>query len=768
MKYDVVIFGAGYAGFAAAMRLKDKQVLLADLRGDLLWESGRAFQNETGPWTPDFAKFAECIIHRTGITDEWFDGATAEIVANELIRDAKLPALYQVAPVGVELAGDLLAAVTVATKSGLRRLVAEQWIDATETGTLARLLNPALQPKTPASLTARMFFQKLRWPGRRESHWPNERILRVEMPGTETRFLARLVPALKTFRAEVPDGFVSHVSFEPYPVYGAGPGCQLPANVAVASPAMVAQPITTLVERFELGRSAAAELAATCTVKGKPEPVIYREESADVAIAGLGTGGVMAAIAAQREGAEVMAFDPLAFAGGVGVGAGISSYYYGCAGGLQAEVDDRVRELMPLFASRDECPRGFHPDVKRIVVDEFLAGVRTEFGAMVCGVEKRRQRVVAALVATPGGVWRVKARSWIDATGDGDLAVWAGAKFELGERLQPYTQSCGCFYLQNSRHVMGITNPDSGHVNPTDSADLTRARIEGIHRYAAPVFNAVNRLTYITPLLGVRQGRRIVTDYMLTLDDLIERRRFPDCVGFTGAHYDNHTTAYELESDDVFFYVCCAGLSAARTACEIPYRMLLPKGLANLWMACRAAGVTEEACHSFRMQRDIQRIGEVCGRAAAMTDESRGVPLERLRERLKSALELQEAPVDFGRAVQPGDFKPIEGLWRAYRARQLAGFSGWEATLLRAAWGDQAVEPRLLRAIKKREVGPTVERNRWPRWWQAVVLLRCCGTRKALPVLEQLAATPGLPVRMESACGLTRERINKGTKRDKK
>jgi len=776
MTYDVIIFGAGYAGFAAAMRLKDKKVLLADLRGDLLWESGRAFQNETGRWTPDFAKFAECVIHRTGITDEWFDGATAEIVANELIRDAKLSALYQVAPVAVSLAGDLLAAVTVATKSGLQCLTARQWIDATETGTLARLLNPKLQPKTPVSLTARMFFQKLRWPDKRESRWPNERILRVEMPGTETRFLSRLVPALQAWRAEVPDGFVSHVSFEPYPIYGAGQGCRLPSNVALAAPAVVATAVTTLVERFELGRAAAAELAdrPACTAKGRAaKPVAQTEEIADVAIAGLGTGGVMAALAAAREGVKVLAFDPLAFAGGVGVGAGIAGYYWGCAGGLQAEVDDRVRELMPLFASREDCPRGFHPDVKRIVVDELLhaAGVRTMFGATLCGVEKRGQRVVAGLVATPMGMLRVRVPAWIDATGDGDLAALAGARFQLGRssdgQLQPFTQSCGCFYLQNGRHVMGTTNPDSGHVNPTDSADLTRARIEGIHSYAAPVFNAVNRLTYITPLLGIRQGRQIVTDYMLTLDDLVERRRFPDCVGFTGAHYDNHATDYEFESDDVFFYVCCAGLWSARTACEISYRMLLPKGLANVWLACRAAGATEEARQSFRMQRDIQRIGEVCGLAATMARESRAVPYQQLRERLEKsgALLLREAATDFGKSIQPSDFNPLTdqgvALWRAYRTKTVGVQSGWRATLLHAAWGDKSAEPRLLRAIADREAGMEHKGDRHilPRWWLAVTLLGRCGTGKSLPTLKRLVATPDLPARLRSACTRTIDRI---------
>lgn len=847
--FDVGIFGAGHAGFAAAMDLsaKGKSVFIADLRGDLLWESGRTFFSEIGPSAAGMETLVDCSARITGIVGDHLDGVAAEWIANEMVHDAKLAMIYHVAPLAVEREGESLAAVLVASKAGLRRLAARQWIDATETGILARLLAPKWRARIPECLVARILFQKVRW-HRSEaielevpdlkacritwapSHWDNERALILTMPGSEPFFLRHYVPALrfacKQWARDLGGAFVSHASFEPYPVYAASAGNASIANLAIAAPALCGQSVCTLGDRTRLGRQAVSTLAALPRCEGGVKylrralwlPVAEKEVTAQIVVAGLGTGGALAALAAAREGAEVLAFEAAAFPGGVGVGAGIPEYYWGCSGGLQAEVDANVREVMPLFASRDHWPRGFHPVAKRVILDELLraAGVRTVYGALLGAVKRRGRGVETALMATSDGAQSVRAGSWIDATGDGTLCAFAGARFALGRpgdgALQPYTQTGGGFRLEKGRLIATITNPDSGYVNPADSEAMTCARISGIHALMEPVMNAFSRLTHLAPLLGLRQGRQIKTDYMLTLDDLVARRHFPDVVGYTGSHYDNHARDYEFESDDAFFYVACAGLWAAQTACEIPYRMLLPEGLDNVWIACRAAGASEEALHSFRMQRDIQRIGEVCGLAAALAARdrlgSRAVPYGILRERLEKsgALPLGEPDgTDFGKATTPTaflvpaaslpaaariarDIKELQepdfglALWRLYRVGiQAVGPSlkpwlasrdamrSWRAAELFAAWGEAIAEPRLLLAMTRREEGAEYDpstcdshagsRGILPRWWAAVTLLRRCGTVKALPALEKLVDDANLPFRVRCAVILTLTRI---------
>jgi len=845
--FDACVFGAGYAGFAAAQRLADggKRTLLVDLGGDVLWESGRAFRTATGSWTPEFRAFAERVANASGIADEWLDGAIAELTANDLLRRDGLQVLYYATPVAVEFDEGFLGGVTVAVKSGLRRILSRQWVDATETGTLARLLQPALQAKRPERIELAVHFQRVRWddtqrveyaisgqPGCRAtwspSRWSNERILSISAPGATEHWMGLLLPAVRgvreQFGEEIGDGFVSHCSFRPYPVYGAGAGgTGMPQNVALASPALAWAEVETLSERYALGVAAAEALSSRPGATGAESlsraairlPEGVAEMSAEVGVAGLGAGGALAAVAAARAGAATAAFDPLPFAGGTATGGGIPSYYWGVAGGLQDELDDRVREIMPLFANPAVWGRRFHHDARRIVLDEMLrkAGVTCVWGAMLYGVEMRHGRVEAGLAAGADGAARLRASCWIDATGDGDLAAFAGAKFQLGRAgdgcLHAYTQSLGRFRLAEERLLTGTVNFDSGYTDPTDSEDLTRARITGIGQHSYYAYNAIRRPTWIAPQIGLRQGRQIETDYRLTIDDLLDRRRFEDAVGLTGSHYDNHACDYEFESDAACFLAWGCRLRGARTACEIPYRVLIPRGLDNVWMACRALGVSEEAHHSFRMHRDMQRIGEVCGVAAALAARrgcgSRRVSYAELRAALEAsgALRLPATPAeDFGRQVPAGDFELPEGrldpaeriegwlreldqeapgraMWGLYRAggavrgRVVEKLNPenaqalWNATVILAGWGDVAAEPRLIQAVLTREIGPGDATTRpgaanpalVPRWWVASALLRFCGTNRCLPTLADLARTPDLALNMRSIVAQVFERV---------
>src|SRR5690606_29689073 len=129
--------------------------------------------------------------------------------------------------------------------------------------------------------------------------------------------------------------------------------------------------------------------------------------------AGAGTGGALAAIAAAREGAQVLAMDPLPYAGGIGAGGGIHWYYYGVKGGLQEEVDQRTREIGPLFGPVAQV-QGFHPDAKKVMIEQMLheSGARLVTGATLYGVQKAGQSVSAALFATPRGPVRLSAPMW--------------------------------------------------------------------------------------------------------------------------------------------------------------------------------------------------------------------------------------------------------------------------------------------------------------------------------------------------------------------
>ena len=863
--HDVAVVGSGYAGFAAATRLAEagRRVLLIGPRGDLLWESGRAFALEAGAAdSPRWRAFLARLTARGGADGSRVDGAIAEVCATDELSACGAGVLYYAWPVAAELENGQLAALLVATKTGLRRVVARQWVDATEQGDLIRLVQPGARPRPATGLTLSVFFSLPSAanlaasdlgpvPGAaarlslEPSLWPAEARLRVELDGAAEEPTRALLPALRRLRELRPEladtGVVSRCSIQALPRYApAKEGTEAAGNVACAAPALSAGGLSGVAERYALGERAAARLAQlprhepARDVFARPiaEPAWRDTLTADVALAGAGTGGALAAIAAARAGARVLCLEPLAFAGGIAAGGGIHLYYFGVTGGLQTEVDRRVKEAQPLFGKAERIA-GFHPDAKRLVLAEMLAesGARVLTGALLFGCERKGGRVMAGHAAVPGGALRVEAAAWVDGTGDGDLCALAGAEFIYGRAgdglSHAYSQSSGRVERDaDGRCRMQIVNYDAGWVDPQNAEDLTRARLTGIRQYVRERYDEANRPTYVAAAIGIRQGRHAVTDYVLTFADQMRRSTFPDAIGYQACHMDNHAVDFEFEDDESLFWNWLCRRWRTDLACEIPYRALLPRGLENVWIACRALGVTLNAHYSLRMQRDMQRIGEAAGYAAALAARagsgSRGVDLAELRARLKAtgALDLAEADREgpFRECVSAASWFRVpaledqvraglqaleEGraaaeLWHVVQAGSAAREevkrvlrsgsqpASFLAAGICASWGDPDAEPRLIEAVQRREYGyekpsdeeakklkwsqrvwPEANNRLVPNWLLAVSLLRMCGTERCLGALRELAARPCLPLNARTAIALTLERlVQRGAVRD--
>ena len=824
--WDVAVFGAGYAGYAAATAAEaaGKNVLLLDARCDLLWESARARQPLPGKITPEFAPFARSLACATGIAEDWIDPGSAEWVANELLMERKnLTRLYYAVPVAVETSGKLLAKVTFALRDRLVSISAAQWVDASENAALARLCAPRLTLPQPIRRELRLFLQRTRWTVKtpmqipapifgihatlENSGWSSERILKIEIgcgyKGELHAVAAPCLAALRTRLGEKCDNpLLSHWSYDPYPFYPkAASSTASPAeNLALAVPALSAALVETLTDRFMLGLSAFGKLARAKKApapknKGKApaHPIATRVLEADVFIAGLGTGGVFAAIAAARSGAKVLAAESQTLPGGVPTHGGIPNYYWGCPGGLQVEVDEAVKKMMALCVTDAQLPSGYHAFARRIVTDDLLSksGVTALYGAEVISscVKLDGGKIISSLVATPDGIAEVRAREWIDCTGEGFLAASAGVKFDCGRdgdgSLNAFTQSWGAFGYFRDGLQMFNPNIDCGYVDPDDSLDMTTARISGMHLLVdtstVRSSNSFNRTTGVMPSVGLRQGKLAETRYRMTIDDMVGRRTFDDAIGYTGGHIDNHSEDFFAESKDLAFYNWCALAWGFPTACEIPYRALLPVGVSNLWMACRAAGCTAETANAFRMQRDFQRTGEAAGLAAALAAklgvESDQIPLAKLRAALilSGALTpLNDKHLMFGRGTTTFEGDPLLtgpatpgnirkwvaalggdkaglSMWRLYRlgpakvsalVKPLLGASGAKgrnAALLLGAFGDKDALPALRKVVDGRETIPSGWRAVQPYTAAAWAMAFCCD-RPALKSLAALAA----------------------------
>jgi hypothetical protein len=257
----------------------------------------------------------------------------------------------------------------------------------------------------------------------------------------------------------------------------------------------------------------------------------------------------------------------------------------------------------------------------------------------------------------------------VDCTGDGDVAARSGAAFECGRAgdglVQPMTlmfevEGTGDFGQESApalydamtaaiaEHALDvelpfgrvdyapwlIALPAAGcaavqltHVyrlNPLDPADLTAGTLAArrqvdealsVLRHVPGLANV--RLRRAAAQIGVRETRRVLGRYQLSLEDLTAGRSFPDGVASCAFGVDIHEPAPGAGVP--------SGHGARMQPYEIPYRCLVPAEVGNLLVAGRCISGTHEAHASYRVTGTCVATGQAAGLAAAWAAE-RGVP----------------------------------------------------------------------------------------------------------------------------------------------
>jgi glycine/D-amino acid oxidase-like deaminating enzyme len=158
-------------------------------------------------------------------------------------------------------------------------------------------------------------------------------------------------------------------------------------------------------------------------------------------------------------------------------------------------------------------------------------------------------------------------------------------------------------------------------IDPLDPDDLTRAEVESrkqvmqlldFFRKRVPGFENA-RLAATGTQIGVRESRRIVGEYTLTRDDVLQARRFDDAVARSAYPIDIHnpsgsgTVTHRLDLGQSY---------------EIPYRCLVPARVDRLLVAGRCISTTHEALASTRLTPTVMTLGQAAGTAAALAKRS--------------------------------------------------------------------------------------------------------------------------------------------------
>ena len=332
--------------------------------------------------------------------------------------------------------------------------------------------------------------------------------------------------------------------------------------------------------------------------KAPARPAVPASREADVVVVGGGVAGVPAAVAAARGGAKVILVESLRQLGGMGTAGGIGQYWQGRRDGLTAEYDRRIRGLSPSVHGVGKR------EAWRRMAQE--AGVVVLWGCVSYGVEKTGSRITALKVASDYGPLRLTARTFVDASGNANVAAAAGAPVVFLEKGPLTLQGSGVAWRPLG---VGFSNTDWGYVNDTSVRDLTR--------FLACGRAGAKGIWDVSQLVGSRERRRIVGEVVLTDTDMATGRKFSDVIVQTCSNFDSHGPT----ADDL-------GLLPEPGSWLIdgvvPYRALLPKGVDNLLMAGLGISATRDALPIVRMQSDVQNTGYAVGTAAALAAKRDG------------------------------------------------------------------------------------------------------------------------------------------------
>ena len=326
----------------------------------------------------------------------------------------------------------------------------------------------------------------------------------------------------------------------------------------------------------------------------------------------------------------------------------------------------------------------FNPIRQAVVLEEVFEnhGGEVLFHTVLIDVKRVGNKVTHAIVYNKGGISAVEAKVFIDCTGDADLCVMAGVptfsgnrdgvnqnvslRFEMAQVDIPkyeafmkriseseggraafmrqkyeegYIREQDIYHFQTFRvpgkpNCLAFNCPELGRTaGVIDPRYMSRQQIEGkravmkLAKFCRECVEGFENafVTQISPILGIRDSRRIQAEYMLSSEDIHAFRKFPDGISVSNYPLDAHGEAeygkgmwqYDPNTPEGERYY------------EIPFRSLIPIGVDNLLCAGRCVGTDFFAQSTTRIQHSCHYMGEAVGIAARLAIES-GEPVRML------------------------------------------------------------------------------------------------------------------------------------------
>ena len=307
----------------------------------------------------------------------------------------------------------------------------------------------------------------------------------------------------------------------------------------------------------------------------------------------------------------------------------------------------------------------FDPIQMTLLLDEKMleAGVDMLYftGFVDCIVENRL--ITHVVLSNKSGLQAVPCKAVIDATGDGDVAARSGCRFTKGrdsdglmtpatlmfhvnnvqqDEIADHITKAGNnrfsnlieqlrkegkwdfaykIYISvqlNEKGTMMINTTRICDVDGTDGRSISKGMMQG-RREVTKLFGLMRQyfpgfanahIKMVAPVLGIRETRRIIGEFVLTVEDMIQGQTFEDTIGFSGYGWDlpdpKKPSYQPMHCDDA---------KTKNDYLPIPYRVMVPVPVNNVICPGRAISVERDVLGPLREMAPCYAMGHAAGLA---------------------------------------------------------------------------------------------------------------------------------------------------------
>ena len=410
---------------------------------------------------------------------------------------------------------------------------------------------------------------------------------------------------------------------------------------------------------------------------GSP-PGLRVDHETDICVLGGSCTGVFAAIRASRLGARVTLIEKNNAFGGVATNSLVfvwhslkdTEFKKQIIAGLTLETVERLKKRDAVTGKEESASKAFtfNSQELKIELDEMVSenGIRPMLHTLFSEPVTEDGKLVGIVIENKDGRSVIRAKQFIDATGDGDLAFRLGLPTYASDRLLPPTT---CAHIEGYEtlinEISSLVREHGGEFNLPEgflwggrvpgshtvmvagtrvydadcsvAGDLTRAEMEG-RRQVRAILDIIRKyrpdspvtLTALPSHIGIRQTRQVKCQHRLTGEEVLNGTEFEDAIAYGSYRVDIHhqekpgITFKYLDGTRVYQETGKEGVvsrwreerAVNPTFYQVPFRSIVPGGFGNLLVAGRMLDADLEAFSGVRVMVNMNQLGEAAGTAA--------------------------------------------------------------------------------------------------------------------------------------------------------